>query len=148
MSVTSQDEVGPLSLTDVTHLWEATRALQSFPDEEVGVRVVDATESRALNNRYRRKDSPTNVLTFSYPADPALPDTKPQHDVALCLEVATQEAAERGAALRDYVALLLAHAFLHVTGLDHEHSPEVAAQTERLETEIVQRAGFTPHSLY
>ena len=37
---------------------------------ELGIRVVGAGESRALNERWRGKSGPTNVLSF--PAAPAL----------------------------------------------------------------------------
>jgi hypothetical protein len=43
----------------------------------LSVRVVGAARSRSLNARYRRKDKPTNVLSFAAPGShagwPALP---------------------------------------------------------------------------
>ena len=33
---------------------------------EITIRFVDADESQTLNRDYRRKNSPTNVLSFAY----------------------------------------------------------------------------------
>lgn len=123
----------PLKSTDVDQLWLETIGLRRHTDDQVNVRCVSEEEIRRLNQRYRGKETPTNVLTFSYSSE---------HDVALCLSVAEREAEERGVSFRDYVALLLTHAFLHVTGMDHERSPLSAARTKQAEEKILQQAGF------
>lgn len=114
-------------------MWEATRRYRNWPDDQVNVRVVSEDEIHALNKKYRGKDYVTNILTFSYDHE---------HDVAVCLEVARQEAKERRVSERDYVAWLLVHAFLHATGMDHERSEEEARSMEKAEREILEQAGF------
>lgn len=133
MPVHLQDSQLPLSSAEVTQLWQVTIASQHFPDEMVGVACVDRAAIQRLNAQYRHKDKPTNVLTFSY---------RPEHDIVLSLEVAAQEALEREMSLRDYVALLLVHAFLHATGLDHEQSAEAADQMRQTERQILANCGF------
>lgn len=134
----SQSENLPLKREEVERLWQATIARRKFRDDQVNIKCVSLAEVRTLNKDYRHKDAPTNVLTFSYATE---------HDIALCLEVAQAEAQQRGAALRDYVALLLTHAFLHATGLDHERSEAEAVQTQLDEKAILQEAGFEQVSL-
>ena len=56
-------------------------------DARVTVRVVGRDEGRALNRRYRRKDHPTNVLTFVMRTRPRL-----EGDLALCAPVIAREA--------------------------------------------------------
>lgn len=126
-------------------LWTETRQRRDWDDEAVNITCVSEDEVRTLNRNYRLKDAPTNVLTFSYPA--AVAGQRGEHDIALCLPVAEREAKERGIALRDYVALLLVHAFLHATGLDHEQSPEAEAQMTQAEQEILSASGFAPINL-
>lgn len=129
----------PVSGEAVESLWQSVIAHRKFSDDSVGIACVNSEEMKALNNQYRGKDKPTNVLTFSY--------GESEHDVVVCLEVAQNEARVREVELDQYVALLLVHAFIHVTGLDHEHSAEDAHTSEELETVIMQEVGYTPIAL-
>lgn len=146
MSISIQSKNFPLSVSDINLLWEKVREMRTFPNEEVVVRSVSGEEIQKLNKQYRGKDKTTNVLTFSYAPDEAEGE-KGTHDVALCLAVAQEEAAERSVPVREYVALLLVHAFLHVAGMDHERDAAEAAETERLERVILEQAGFSSLSL-
>ena len=129
-----QSEIELLTPQDAKHLWEETIAYAHHADDEVTARFVTEIESKKLNKEYRKKDKATNVLTFSY--------GEGTHDIALCLPVAEREASERQVGLREYVALLLVHAFLHAVGFDHERSEEEAKATSVAEQEILARAGF------
>ena len=41
--------------------------LPQFMDKaEITIRIVDAAESQQLNNTYRHKDKPTNVISFPF----------------------------------------------------------------------------------
>lgn len=145
--VTKPSEVS-LTTTQVAALWLKTIELRNYPDEEVAIACLTTNEIAALNGTYRGKNAPTNVLTFSYPPDAAFEaDARTSHDVALCLTVAQKEAVERNILLNDYIALLLAHAFLHITGLDHESSSEARQTSQKLETTILAQCGFTPLAL-
>lgn len=133
----------PVSSGEATKLWDAvTERFPSAADDAVAIRCVSVDEITHLNNQYRKKQSPTNVLTFSYT------DTVPHtHDIALCMDVAIAEATQRGIATRDYIALLLVHAMLHAVGLDHERSLDEDTRTRTIEREIVATCGFVPASL-
>ena len=138
----------PLTLQEVTSLWQATIAYCTFTDEEVSVSCASSQEIQQLNKTYRGHDRATNVLTFTYPVDAAPFVTTPaEHDIVVCLEVAEQEATERNVAYKDYVALLLTHAFLHAAGMDHERSSKEQALTQKAEEEILNTAGFSRVSL-
>lgn len=148
MSIYAELEDAPLTLPQVEALWNATRTALGLPDDQVNIRVVSSQEMRTLNRDYGGKDRPTNVLTFSYPADaPVSQVSGGEHDIVVCLEVAESEAQLRGVSLADYVALLLVHGFLHAAGMDHEKSIEEAVKTSRLEREILSACKFTPVSL-
>lgn len=126
----------PVSSEEAEKLWGAVRQQCSVADDTITVRVVTAEESQRLKREYKKIDEPTNVLTFSYGAE---------HDIALCLEVARKEAQERGVLLRNYVAWLLVHAYLHATGLDHEASEAKADTMRSLEHAVLQDNSFTPY---
>ncbi len=130
----------PLTNSQVTSLLDTScKEMNSESDGLVAIRCVSSEEIRHLNATYRATDAPTNVLAFSYDAH--------EHDVALCMDIATQEAVERKADLSNYVALLLTHAFLHVLGMDHERSDEEDDHTRVLEKKILETSGFSPISL-
>lgn len=147
MPVTITCEDFPLKQEDAEALWQATIAVRHYPDEAITVRCVSQAEMQQLNRQYRGKDTPTNVLTFSYPVSPKLPESSPQHDVPLCLAVAAEEAVARRLELPQYVALLLVHAYLHITGLDHEKSSADAAATHNFEQAILKECGRTAATL-
>ncbi|MBI1833666.1 MAG: rRNA maturation RNase YbeY [Candidatus Andersenbacteria bacterium] len=137
-TVLQSEEEFVLTPSEVERLWQEVRKACEYPDDEVAVRCVSEEEIKKLNTKYRKKNHATNILTFTYDE---------QHDIALCLSVAEEESREQEVALRDYVALLLVHAFLHATGMDHERSEEEAENTEDLETTILSKSGFSAISL-
>lgn len=131
----------PLSQDDVAGLWQKVVARRGGLDDQVNISCVDEQEIQRLNEQYRGVSGSTNVLTFSYPGD------RGEHDIALCISVAKQESAARNIPMRDYLALLLVHAFLHATGLDHEASEQAARQMREAETNVLRDAGFKSISL-
>lgn len=105
---------------------------------ELGIRVVGASESRALNERFRGKSGPTNVLSF--PAAPALRDTQ-LGDIVVCAPVVAREAREQGKALSAHWAHMIIHGTLHLLGFDHLHRAE-ARRMEGRERALLARIGI------
>jgi probable rRNA maturation factor len=91
---------------------------------------------RELNTRFRRKDEPTNVLSF-----PAQAGNAYLGDIALALGVAEREAAAAGKQLSDHVLHLTVHGVLHLLGYDHQRAGE-ARTMERLEITALQELGI------
>jgi len=148
MAAILQCRVFPLTEDEVSTLWANTTALFGHSKDIVVIRCVNEEEIRRLNLRYKKKDKPTNVLTFSYPSDPAGGERAViEHDVAICLPVARREAAQRQITDRDYTALLITHAFLHAVGLDHEKSDAEADKTFTAEARILGQSGFSAINL-
>jgi probable rRNA maturation factor len=101
------------------------------------VRIVDAEEGQALNRDFRKKDYPTNVLTFDYASEPVV-----VADLVLCAPVVAREAKEQKKTLAAHYAHLLVHGTLHAQGWDHETSAAEAEQMEARETEILAGLGI------
>ena len=106
---------------------------------EVCLRVCDAAESQALNDNFRGKDKPTNILSF--PAGELAAAELPLGDLALCWPVACQEASEQRKPLHHHLAHLTVHGLLHLLGHDHEQDTE-AARMEGLEIAILADLGI------
>jgi len=148
MPIVVQCDVLPISLEVLQKMWEETRLYRQYADDDVvTLRCVDEDEIAELNHRYRGKGGSTNVLTFSYDGEPRKASPRGEHDIALCLLVVEREAAARGVPVGDYIALVLVHAFLHVTGLDHERSAAAAEATRAAEVAILSSSGFGAESL-
>ena len=102
---------------------------------ELTLRIVGPGESRALNRRYRKKDKPTNVLSFPYD-DPGV-----LGDVVICAAVVNREAREQGKPRTAHWAHMVVHGALHVLGFDHIR-PGDAKVMEGRERAILARLSF------
>lgn len=118
---------------------EAVPALSGRPTE-LSVRVVDAPESAALNERYRHKSGPTNVLSFpaELPVELALPLLG---DLVICAPVVAREARDQGKAGDAHWAHMVVHGVLHLLGHDHVEVDEARAM-EELERGALASLGF------
>jgi probable rRNA maturation factor len=108
---------------------------------EVSVVLSDDARVRALNRRYRGKDSATNVLSFPAPPVAAGRLGPMLGDIVLAAETVTKEAAAQGVTLDAHLSHLLVHGFLHLLGYDHEDDRETTVM-EGLETAILGRLGI------
>ena len=105
------------------------------------VRVVDEAEGATLNERYRGRSGPTNVLAFQFDA-PELPSLRILGDVVVCAPVAAREAREHSKRLDAHWAHLVVHGTLHLLGYDHEE-PRSAREMESIEREILGGLGYS-----
>lgn len=96
-------------------------------------------EMRRYNRQYRRKDRPTDVLSFSRLEGPAVPGPLDIGDVLLCPAVARKNAKEDGKPWLEELRLLTVHGVLHIFGYDHERGGAEARRMFRLQDEILSR---------
>ncbi|MCX0339143.1 rRNA maturation RNase YbeY [Acinetobacter radioresistens] len=121
------------------------RYLDVKQDCEIGIACVDLDQSQQLNLEYRRKDKPTNVLSFpSEILEEILPmlAARPLGDLVICIPVVLQEAAEQHKVPVEHFTHMLVHGTLHLLGYDHEVSDEDAEEMEALEIEILAKLGL------
>jgi probable rRNA maturation factor len=109
-------------------------------DGELGIRVVGSAESRALNERYRGKPGPTNVLSFP-PSPERGPHRRLLGDVVVCAPSVAREAREQRKALRAHWAHIVIHGILHLLGFDHERAADARRMEDR-ERVLLARLGF------
>ncbi len=120
--------------------WVEASLQASYRQLEQTIRIVDETESQDLNQRYRGKDTPTNVLAF--PADAEYLDYDCLGDLVICAPVVTAEASAQGKTGEAHWAHLVVHGMLHLQGFDHQTAPQTRAM-ERLEIKILDTLGYT-----
>jgi probable rRNA maturation factor len=113
-------------------------------ETELTVRVVQPEESRALNDAYRDKDRPTNVLSFPFENPPGLEDLGEAlpylGDLVICAEVVAREAEEQNKPLMAHWAHMVVHGCLHLQGFDHLDA-EDAEEMETLEAALLKELG-------
>lgn len=115
--------------------------VQRFQDAaEVTVRIVDNEESQQLNNDYRGKDKPTNVLSFPFEVPEGI-ELDLLGDLVICKQVVEHEAQEQQKPLTAHWAHMVVHGTLHLLGYDHIEDEE-AEIMESLETEVMLELGF------
>lgn len=109
---------------------------------EVSLVLADDAFVAELNETWRNRPGPTNVLSFPAAADtgPAVPGPRLLGDVVIAFDTTREEAAGAGKPLADHLAHLVVHGVLHLLGHDHE-DPADAAVMEAAETEILARLG-------
>ncbi len=97
---------------------------------QVQVLIASNGELRDLNRRFRRKDKPTDVLSF-----PAIIDGE-AGDIAISAEIASENAYLLGHSLEEELQILILHGILHLAGYDHEDDD---GEMEALESELRER---------
>lgn len=107
----------PLTTGEIDSLTMATATHLRQPVRQLSVSFVDEAKIAELNQTYRHKQGPTDVLSF--PFDDGFPHGE-SGEVVICPEVAARNAAERGIEPRDELAMLVVHGTLHAYGYEDE----------------------------
>jgi probable rRNA maturation factor len=125
------------ALPDVERLVrKVARAAIGPRNRSLTVALADDERVRALNKRDRKKDKPTNVL--SYPSG----EKSFLGDVVLARQTIWREARAQKKTPANHVAHLVVHGTLHLLGHDHETSEVEAERMEALERRILARLGI------
>ena len=122
---------------------------QSSASIEISVRLSDDAEVQNLNQAYRGKDKPTNVLSFPM-VQPDLIEGLGNTDdgeillgdIILAAQTCFREAGEKGWTAPAYAQHLIVHGLLHLLGYDHEQGDHKATAMEALETAACARLGL------
>jgi probable rRNA maturation factor len=119
----------------------------------VHVLVTSSAAMRSLNRRFRRKNKPTDVLSFPAP-QAANAGKKFAGEIAISADIAAQNALRLGHSLAAEIKVLALHGVLHLAGFDHERDNGVMRRKEtqlrrllRLPESLIERgqpAAITP----
>ena len=99
------------------------------------IRIVNEAESQSLNNQYRKKNEPTNVLSFLINDKPLI------GDIILCHAITKKEAIAQKKSLDDHYAHLIIHGYLHLIGFDHTKNDD-ALIMENKEITVLKKLGI------
>ena len=113
--------------------------------------LTDDAEIQKLNQQFRGKDSPTDILSWPYAEDEedlyfpkeAYTDEVPlAGDLVVSAEHVQKQAVENGWDFETELIRLLAHGCAHLAGWDHERSSEEAREMLKLEISLLKEVGL------
>jgi rRNA maturation RNase YbeY len=112
-------------------------------EAEMTVSIIGDRKMRTLNNKFRAKNSTTNVLSFTASETEKIDHFKSPTindlyigDVAVSYPVAVEEAIKENVLVDERVAFLVVHGLLHLFAYDHEKNDE-AKLMETIEDEVM-----------
>jgi probable rRNA maturation factor len=120
--------------------WVGVTLADRIDTAELTIRIVDVEEMTELNETYRKKQGPTNVLSFPAEIDPEF-ELPLLGDIIICADVVQQESADANIDLLAHWAHMVVHGTLHLLGYDHIDKKE-AVIMETLEEEILTNLGY------
>ncbi|AJI55130.1 putative rRNA maturation factor YbeY [Francisella philomiragia] len=111
---------------------------------EVNVSIVSNQEIQQINEQFRHKDKPTNIISFEFEKPEGLPEDIAANfwgDIVIAPEVLKKEAKEQNKNLDDHWQHIFIHGLLHLLGYDHIDDIE-AEEMENLEIELLAELGI------
>jgi probable rRNA maturation factor len=141
----------------ITKIVTQTLRSANFTCKEITISTLMTTnkKSQLLNKEFRKKDSPTNILSFPYTEENIFNNFDKYKNEEIYLgelvfayETILKEAHELSFPMectekvfQDHLSHLIAHGTLHLLGFDHEND-EDAEKMESLEVEILSKFGI------
>lgn len=120
--------------------WVKKTLPDSQADLELTIRIVDTGEATRLNERWRKKKGPTNVLSFPFDDDQNLVPGL-LGDIVLCAPVIKNEATAQNKSVEAHWAHMIIHGILHLLGYDHQKTPD-RKKMESMETRLLESLGY------
>ena len=90
---------------------------------ELSLAFVGDTRSRKLNNAYRGKDKPTNILSFEL--------SKNSGEIVINPRLVKKQAPKFGRTYKNFLCFLFIHGVHHLKGMEHSSTMDKAEEKIR-----------------
>jgi rRNA maturation RNase YbeY len=130
----------PLDLRKIRRVARRILAELGLLDAEISLLFVNDLQIQLLNQRYLRRDKPTNVLAF--PMREGEFSTLHPHllgDIVISVETAKRQSNRFGLNEMGMIILLMIHGVLHLIGFEHEGAKKGAREMATRQRELFQR---------
>jgi probable rRNA maturation factor len=106
---------------------------------EISLYLCDNEEIQSLNLKYREKNSPTDVLTFTMSVDENIIDLPILHlgEIVISIEKLREQARENNHENVKELLFLISHGLLHLLGAHHD-SMETYKKVVSLQDKVVE----------
>ena len=128
----------PVALHALQQFYERVGRELGFAPESVTIQLISDETMAHLNETFRKKQGPTDVLSF--PANGDRPPLDPEYigDIAISPESARRNARRYSRSLPVEMRILILHGMIHLAGFDHETDH---GEMDRLERRLRKRLG-------
>ena len=118
---------------------------------EISILITNNEEIKKLNKQFRKKDSPTDILSWKYESIEGekigLEMYESERDsifgeIAVSAELVSKQAFENGWDFETELIRLLAHGCAHLAGYDHEESETQEREMLQLEIQLLEDVGL------
>jgi len=99
-------------------VWNRIPPRNRTESTEVTVVFLNDKQIRWYNNQFRKKDYPTDVLSF--PVNETVQNEHYLGDILISMERTASQAQEKNHPVEKELKILLLHGVLHLLGYDHE----------------------------
>ncbi|MFH1894334.1 MAG: rRNA maturation RNase YbeY [Patescibacteria group bacterium] len=87
---------------------------------DISIALVNPSEIKNLNKKYRKKDKPTDVLSFTYKDSLGRSPAGKAGEIVICPQIIKENAERFGESFKKEMARVLIHGILHILGYDHK----------------------------
>jgi probable rRNA maturation factor len=128
----------PVAITPLLRFYELVRRELGFAPESVTIQLISDESMARLNETFRKKQGPTDVLSF--PSNGARPPHGVKYigDIAISPETARRNARRFSRSLPAEMRILILHGMIHLAGYNHETDH---GEMDRLERRLRKRLG-------
>ena len=136
--IVNRQRVVHVSVKPLQDFFEKVRRELRFPQDAVTVQFISDAAMARLNQNFRHKRGPTDVLSF--PATSSKPKRNAPYigDIAISPQTARRNARRFSRTLSTEMRILILHGMLHLAGFDHETD---RGQMDRRENRLRRRLG-------
>lgn len=106
-----------------------------FSNGPLNLVFVNSFEMQQLNKKFRFKDKPTDVLSFSF-TSPFKGKQQDMGDVVLCAQYIKKM---KQGPVRERTAYAILHGILHLLGFEHEKNPKEAKKMYNIQDQIFEK---------
>lgn len=138
IKIANQQDVVPIDWAKFRQVGQTVLSGEGVAQAKVTLAFVDNATIHRLNKQFLNHDEPTDVLSFPLSGPGA---KELEGDVVIGVEVAREQAAERGHEVTTELALYAIHGLLHLCGHDDQEDEARRAMRQR-ERHYLQRCGF------
>ena len=103
---------------------------EDLSDKTINIKIVNNEEMINLNKQFRKKESTTNVLSFTN-QDISKSITGNLGDIAINYDFIKKESKEQGKTFDDHIIHMLIHGIYHILGFDHENDKMATVMEEK-----------------
>jgi len=122
-SIASPQELVPLPFAQLREVSRVVLEGEGVKEAKISLAFVDNTTIHRINKQFLDHDEPTDVITFPLSGEGA---KKLEGELVIGVEVAIEQAGERGHPVDTELCLYVIHGLLHLCGYDDRTKKDTA----------------------